>query len=94
MCLSLHIDVFCHLNIVSGAVDARKWNTKWRHILLFGFNRGAKAAEAARNICAVYGDNAIGERTARKWFSQFADNRLSLVTLHVQEDIRGLMKIV
>ena len=27
----------------------------FRHILLFKFNRGAKAAEAARNICAVYG---------------------------------------
>ena len=42
----------------------------FRHILLFEFNRGAKAAEAARNICAVYGDNTIGESTARKWFSR------------------------
>ena len=34
------------------------------------FNGGAKAAEVARNICAVYGDNAIGESRARKWFSR------------------------
>ena len=45
-----------------------------RHILLFEFNRGSKAAEAASNICAVYGDNAIGERTARKWFSRFKED--------------------
>ena len=39
------------------------------------FNRRAKAAEAAGNICAVYGDNAIGEKTARKWFSHFEEDR-------------------
>ena len=45
----------------------------FRHILLFEFNREAKAAVAARNICAACGYNAIRERdrTARKWFSRF-----------------------
>ena len=43
--------------------------------LLFEFNRGAKAVEAARNICAVYGVNAIGEIAARKWFSRFKEDR-------------------
>ena len=38
----------------------------FRHILLFEFNRRAKAAEAAINICALYGDNAIGQSTAIK----------------------------
>ena len=61
---------------------------------LFEFNRGAKGAEAARNICAVYGDNAIGESTARKWFPHFKEDRFDIVTLHVQEELRGLMKIV
>ena len=37
-------------------------------------NRGAKAAETARNICAIYGDNAIEESMARKWFSHFKEN--------------------
>lgn len=50
----------------------------FRHILLFEFNRGAKAAEAARNICVVYGDNAIGESTARKWFSRFKEGRFDM----------------
>ena len=48
------------------------------HILLFEFNRGAKAAEATRNICAVYGDNAIGESTERKWFSRFKEDHLDI----------------
>ena len=46
----------------------------FRHILLFEFNRGAKAAVAARNIWAVYGDNAIGDSTARKWFYRFKED--------------------
>ena len=31
--------------------------------------------EAARNICAEYGDNAIGETKARKQFSRFKEDR-------------------
>ena len=50
----------------------------FRHTLLFEFNRGAKAAEAARNICSVYGDNAIGESTARNWFSLFKEDRFDI----------------
>ena len=48
------------------------------YILLFEFNRRAKAAEAARNICAVYGDNAIAESTARKWLSRFKEDRFEI----------------
>ena len=39
---------------------------------------GTKAAEKARNICAVHGDNAIGESTARKLFSRFKEDRLDI----------------
>ena len=46
----------------------------FQHNLLFEFNRWAKAAEAARNICVVCRDNAIGESTARKWFSRFKED--------------------
>ena len=45
------------------------------HILLFKFNRGAIAAETARNICAVYWDNSIIESMARKGFSHFKEDR-------------------
>ena len=50
----------------------------FRHIPVFEFNRGAKATEAARNICAVYEDNAIGRNTARKWFSRFKEDRFDI----------------
>ena len=40
---------------------------------LFEFSRGAKAVEVSRNICAVYGDNAIGDSMARKWFSHIKE---------------------
>ena len=41
------------------------------------FSRGMKAAEAARNICAMYGDNAIKEQ-ARKWFSCFKEDHFDV----------------
>ena len=50
----------------------------FRHILLFEFNKGTKAVEAARNICAMYGDNAIGENTARKRFSHFKEDHFDI----------------
>ena len=49
----------------------------FRHIL-FDLNSGAKAEEAAKNICAVYRDNSIGESTARKWFSRFKVDRFDI----------------
>ena len=42
------------------------------------FNIGAKAAEAASNICTAYEDNAIGESTTRKWFSRFKKDRFDI----------------
>ena len=81
-------------------MDIRKWSAMWRnrnifrYISLIEFNRGAKAVKAARGICTVYGDNAIRESMARKWFSHFKKDFLTLVTFHVQEDIQVLMKIV
>ena len=41
-------------------------------------NGGPKAAEAARNIRAVYVDNAIVESTARKWFSCFKEDSFDI----------------
>ena len=35
------------------------------------FNQGSKAAKAARDICAVYGEGAIAERTACGWYAKF-----------------------
>ena len=40
----------------------------FRHHLLFAFNRGVNAAEAAREICSVYGNGGIPESTAAVGF--------------------------
>ena len=48
------------------------------YILLFEFNRGAKAAEVARNICTMYGANAIGVSMAIKWCSHFKEDRFDI----------------
>ena len=40
--------------------------------------RRAIAEEVVRNICAVYGDNAIGESTPRKWFSRFKEDHFDI----------------
>ena len=50
----------------------------FRHILLFEFNRGAKAAETARKICAVHGDNATRGSTEIIWFSRFKEGRFDI----------------
>ena len=81
--LSLHIEVL----LLEGSewnrgLQKMEWQVEklehFRHILLLEFNRGAKAAEVVRNICAVYGDNAIEENTARKWFSCFKEDRFDI----------------
>ena len=62
-------------------MDARKWSAKWRNcehfrfILLTELNRGAKATEVARNICAVY---AIKESTTGKCFFRFKEDRFDV----------------
>jgi hypothetical protein len=40
-------------------------NEHFRH-LFYEFSRGSKVAEATRNICAVYGEDSVAERTAQK----------------------------
>ena len=84
LCLSLHMEVLSFEDSVEPwtlengvpSGESGTFPTYCKH--LFKFNRGAKAAEAARNICAVYGDNAICERTARKWFSRFKEDRFDI----------------
>jgi histone-lysine N-methyltransferase SETMAR len=53
-------------------------NEHLRHLLLAEFNRGSKAAQAARNICEIYGDGFIPERTAQFWFARFKEGNFSL----------------
>ncbi|KAK6767032.1 hypothetical protein RB195_026354 [Necator americanus] len=50
----------------------------FRHLLYFAFRRGQKATEAARDICAVYGEDTITARTARNWFAKFKNGNFDL----------------
>ena len=57
-----------------------------RRILLFEVNVGAKAAEEARNICAVYGTMLSERERQENGFLVLSRIVFTLVTLHVQED--------
>ena len=52
--------------------------THFRHLLYFAFCRNQKAAEAAGDICAVYGEDAIAARTAQNWFTKFKNGNFDL----------------
>ncbi|KAL6429521.1 hypothetical protein ACFW04_008300 [Cataglyphis niger] len=53
-------------------------NEHFRHLLLFAFNQSSKAAKAARDICAMYGEGAIAERTVRDWYAKFKNKNFDL----------------
>ena len=48
-----------------------------------------ESTEAARNICVMYRDNAIGESTARKWFSRFTEDRFDISDTPRSERLSG-----
>ena len=50
----------------------------FQHLLFFTFHRDQKAAEAAQDICMVYGKGVIGESTARKWFVKFNNGNFDI----------------
>ena len=43
----------------------------FRHLMIFYFRKGKSAAQTVNKICSVYGDDALGESTVRKWFARF-----------------------
>jgi hypothetical protein len=53
-------------------------NEHFRHLLLYEFNRGSRAAEVTRNICAVYVEDSIAERTAQKWLARFKQDNFDM----------------
>ena len=38
----------------------------FRHLMLYEFRKGSSVTIATKNICAVYGENALSSRTCRK----------------------------
>ena len=46
--------------------------------LLYDFKVGLSAPASSRRICQAFGDKAVNERTARRWFQKFKSRDLSL----------------
>ncbi|OIF93106.1 hypothetical protein A7N06_21925 [Acinetobacter baumannii] len=53
----------------------------FRHLLLYGFRKGNSITIATKNICAVYGENALSSCTCRKWFRRFRAGNFCLEDL-------------
>src|SRR6185312_4978890 len=49
-----------------------------RHIMLYHFEKGHKAAEAFRDPNELFGEGTIGERQVRRWFERFKSGDTSL----------------
>ena len=49
-----------------------------RHIILYHFEKGHKAAEAFRDLNELFGEGTIGERQVRRWFERFKSGDTSL----------------
>jgi len=64
-------------------------NQHFRHLLFFAFHRGQKAAEAAWDICNVYGEGVLGVSTAQKLFEKFKMATLTWKTRIVSDDLRN-----
>ena len=75
--LFVRVNYFLYFQIIEMECQVEK-NEHFRHLLLFAFNQGSKAAKAARDICAVYGEGAIAERTARDWYANFKNGNFDL----------------
>ena len=70
----------------------------FRHILLFYFRKGKKAAEAHKEVCEVYGFNCLKERTYQNLFTKFCSGDFSLrdnqCSGRVSEDDDDIMKVI
>ena len=49
-----------------------------RHCMLYEYNLGRKATEATKNICYVYGEDALDVRKCQRWFAKFRSGDTSL----------------
>ncbi|CAK6443035.1 unnamed protein product [Pipistrellus nathusii] len=49
-----------------------------RHCMLYEFQLGRKASEAAKNICSALGQDAVSARKCQRWFEKFREGNFSL----------------
>src|SRR6185312_15178968 len=77
---AFHLIFFCTiLSIMFRTIKMRIENhIHIRHILLYHFEKGHKAAEAFRDLNELFGDGTIDESTVRRWFIRFKSGNTSL----------------
>ena len=49
-----------------------------RHVMLFHYRKGYNASQTCREICAVYGEDAVTDRTVCNWFERFRGGNLDV----------------
>ena len=99
MYLSLHIEV---LSFEDSEWSSGRYKIECQveklehfpHILLFEFNREAKALRRPENFAPCIGTIPSERAWQENGFHVLKRIVLTLVTLHIQEDLRGLMEIV
>ena len=52
-----------------------------RHVILFHCRKGYNALQTCGEICAVYGEIAVTDRTVRNWFERFRGGNLDVKDL-------------
>ena len=99
-CAWVYILKFCHLKIVSGAADARKLSAKWRNFNISDIFMSSSSIEGLKQwrrpetFAPCIGIMPSEWARRENDFLVLRKIVLTLVTFHVQEDLRGLMKIV
>ena len=66
----------------------------FQHLPFFPFHQGQKAAEAAWDICMVYGEDVISESTAKNGLQSSKIAILMLTTHPAVEDLLNLTKTI
>jgi hypothetical protein len=78
LCFSFHFFLMI-LSLMFSTIIMRVENhVHIRHIMLYHFEKGHKAAEAFRDLNELFGEGTIGERQVRRWFERFKSGDTSL----------------
>ena len=52
-----------------------------RHMMFFHHRKGYNVSQTCREICAVYGEDVVTDRTVRNWFERFRGENLDVKDL-------------
>jgi len=61
-------DTFCQFYT---PLNMEENKVHFRHLMLFFYRKGKNVTQTANKICTVYGEDAVAEKTVRKWFARF-----------------------